>query len=924
MSERLSNSTFQNIQLAPNSNPKHGDGLIYVGSKPLLVYDDGSTTGTSGNTGWFINNVGISGASSTANPQSIGSGMSTAQGGTGLRQTYSMESMRKLATSPILTSGMNRTTASSYPNRHEQYTNMGVIAQVKNVKGNTQQLRRGDVLMAVDDSLFNKGDENKLTNYIVGWSEVTENSTTCPILVYTGDYNSHKISYKLYNSANRTVYDLECPIDSEGFTEDGYGTQSKPLMLKISNKTTISNNIQSATSDSLIDSLVSKVYSIKQHSTLPTTPENFNFNYAQFEYNQGITLDVKYGELNVLNNGDIVIAKDSDGMLRGITTINTYDFYGANTSRDHICNIMVYSNQQVESGIKFYVVRVGNHSDTDDTMNIFPKQNYMYDLEVNYTFINDNNGQVFKYNLRRTVKQLTKGWIWFSNTRSNKLNKDSAERSLREILGTEVLRNVTKVKTQSKFSKRESHEQWPAYNSSSVSAIDNVLNTNEMCKLYVDKDCIWTYDAYPVVGNVSLNGQLNMGWNWIGFPSLTNETLVKTFTNNTLQNTEYIKGQKDFSTIDNGNPDLDFTLESGTGYKIKMETTVNNSYYDLHNETPDVGLSFPKIPVDKTFSLSKATYSDTRTLVTTSEWRYNPEYNSGTYLPYQKWNEIDRQYENVISSNAGPVPAANLFGSVVVDDNGIKINSTVVVNADYLNDWNHNYSTDFITISSLNKKMSINGVDRKVVGAKVLKHGYVINDNEVNDVNVTMDFQVEFAQDSDEGNWGDTSSTSIIKSLSELGIASILFDKQTTSDAQITGLNDIFEQSQQNNALQLKNNEGDILASYAPDIINGEEIEEHNDFGNIDYQTLTDDWSVWYPTDETVYNLIFTYDKKVQSLLIPSDGVDIDINGAVLDMTKTRIELGEYWAITHENEGIKFYYRADTDSTVYKLQASYQ
>ena len=133
-------------------------------------------------------------------------------------------------------------------------------------------VRKGDIIFAVDNYLFNDADFAKLGNYVVGWNELQSNVDVIPFLVYTGDHNSNTISYKYYNSANKTVFNLECK-DSycSTFNEDGFGTIKKPCIFNMSEKTNIESRIQSLTASTTVDRLVNKPLNVKMSYKEPNS-----------------------------------------------------------------------------------------------------------------------------------------------------------------------------------------------------------------------------------------------------------------------------------------------------------------------------------------------------------------------------------------------------------------------------------------------------------------------------------------------------------------------------------------------------------------------------------------------------------------------------------------------------------------------------
>lgn len=1003
MSERSGNSTFRNIQLAPPSNPSDGDGLLYIGDKPLLVYDASKS-------GWFINQVGLSGASVEATPQSTGNGPSQNEGGTGLsRQTYNMESLRKLATSDILTTSMNKTVKpnkKTFPNRHEQYTNMGVVAEVRNVKGAKQQLRKGDVLIAVDDMLFNSTDEMELSNYVVGWSEVKETSDKVLALVYTGNKNSHKISYKLYNSANKTLYNLACPSECEMFNENGYGLPSKPLRLQIKDKANVSNS-----SNSTINKIVTRQHVVKQHVALPDVTKNFNFNYSKFEYSSTITLDIKYSYNSVFREGDIVIAKSKDGELRGLTTLvqeqarnsNGELLFWNNSTGDSIanltndgsgnpvnqsnkpasidvlqplldgdgvhdrningdllyvrvpvyaqvpvkdvnghpdssnlipkisCNFMVYSNDRVEPDIRFFLIRKDNDPVLETT--IFTTENTMYDLEADYTFINNEYTKTFSYDLRRSRKLLSDQWVWFSNTRSNKLYKGSNDRNLIDVLG-DAAANVVKIKTQEGFSIREKNTDG-SYKPNWVGSVHNVpLPPHKMCKLYLTAGTEWIYDAYPIIGDVPLD--LSEGWNWIGFPSYSKRSLSASL-ESVLNRSSYIKGITDFANIDaTGSPDNNFNMMPGEGYKLNVTPgNLVEGTFSLHNATPDIGTIFPVVPSGKEFTLSHVVDSKTNLSVVdenaddafTGDSTFNQSQNKFTL---RKNNYIFGEY--VIDQTKTEAWHFSNSVSDADDTSWIELNKNI---PKLDSDGNQMTDVNGNTIMMPPMTVSINGTDRPLTHFKVLEGGYIITDNEVNDMTFLVDFKVQFTG-GDEYNTNDNNQESKNEAgegeqtdiLSKVhGIGPVRFNtgigyvKDQNFDnngdyvsignsADISSLTDIMRQNITNNHLDFRSTNGDVLMSVDPDLSSQYFIDS-----DYRYQSLGAKWSIWF--SDTQPDLVFTYDKRRQVVVIPSMQ---NVTGVDLDPSQQSISLGTEWKIVHKTEGIYFYAKDDSNPSKYVLQ----
>ena len=144
MAERVNNKFYNDIGILPSASAIDGDGLIYIGDNPLLI----KSPNASGQSKWFLNPAVVKGGvvpelDEIQTPEN-------AKPGVGLRRpVYPIETMRSLATTPLKsgTTVLQKNT----PNRHEQYSNMLILAEIKNQMGR-QVTRNGDIIFAVDES----------------------------------------------------------------------------------------------------------------------------------------------------------------------------------------------------------------------------------------------------------------------------------------------------------------------------------------------------------------------------------------------------------------------------------------------------------------------------------------------------------------------------------------------------------------------------------------------------------------------------------------------------------------------------------------------------------------------------------------------------------------------------------------------------
>lgn len=887
MSERSKTQAFSNIRLTgPSGDPVNGDGLLYIGDKPLLVYDT---------TGWKLNQLAISIANgpNDADPQHDGStGITDGSGvdaGQGLRQTYTMDSLRKLATSEILTTMQRQsgTPPKQYPNRHEQYTNMGVFGRVMNAQGKRQVLRKGDTIVVVDDSLFGRTEDKDLANYIVGWQELNGDAHAVPFMVYSGDQNSNRLRYKYYNSANRTLFDLECP-ECEMFSEDGYGTIANPVNLKVSKKSETRNEMNK------VNKLVTKPLHVKMNSALPNET-NFSFDFTQYEYNQGIHVVVKFNGANVLNENDIMLAKDVNGNLRGISMVNA----------DQTCNMMVYSNKVTEADISLSVVK--------RTANGPYEVDKIYDLspESDFVFVNDEY-RTFTINVGRANKFLGQGWSWFSNYLSNTVsNVDSTVRTITEILTNNgnnagVLTAVDQIKTQGHFAKRDENGNW-------IGTLDLTSATFEpyrAYKIHMTQDKTWLYDAYPLTSNVPLH--LSEQWNWIGYPFKGSKPVDQVLSSTILNNANYIKGQRKFSTITGGALDLPFNLERNTGYKLHMTSEVQGEVYNVVDLSP-TGTDLPQVPNAKTYTFSKVTNKATGSdlIMTSSDSTLNGSVNNSmSYLFGSSAQWVIR------SDTSAMLTLAN--GKSVVENGNI-------TNWIYTGSNFHTFDVPFVK--------DVLGYNRKFVGMKVNSVGYVIEGTEVSDVKVELDFQVQFEDES-----GDSSKNEVV-TLSSLGIGPVIF-----SDANMTNnVSPLFRVDGEK--LELKGLNGNVLSIIDPVTV-GDEFSDGNigyedrGLGNINFEERplvnTDgsdsNWSIWYPAttditkdvdgstvvpDEEDSRLVFTWNNIVQVVTVP-----IVSSPDTTSVSADAFVLGNLWAIEPKDSGLVFYYRENVNAQ-YEAQVSF-
>lgn len=858
MAERVQNAAFNNIKLMPNGTPKHGDGLLYIGENPLLVYSDGSDG--SGGAGWFLNQGGISQASGSSKPISgtIPGTNDPVVPGSGLRLgVYPIESLNILATSDVKTDLERNTNTfeKQAPKRHEQYSNMGMFVQLQNSSGNKQILTKGDVVFAVDDLLFNNDDLNMITNYIIGWNEVNNDVDVVPLLLYTGDNNSKNINYKYYDSKNKTVFDLKCD-DSycNTFNEDGYGTMKKPCTLTVAEKSIIVTKIKNTSVSTVIDRLINKPLTVKMNSLQPSEL-NFTFDYTQYEYNAGMVIRVKFNSLDVLDKGDILFATDVNDNMRGLSIVND----------DRKAFLMVYSNSLTEADMNLTLVKMKDNGPYS--------KNMIYNLspDANFSFINDEYRE-FDINVGRANQFLGIGWTWFSNYLSNVESKDdSTVRSIVDILTNkgkrpEVLDSISQIKTQGSFAKRDEDGNW-------IGTLDILSNTHTLesyrsYKLFLTNDTTWIYDAYPLTENIPLN--LSEQWNWIGYPYKSSKPVSQVLSSTILQNADYMKGQTKFSTITDGVLDLPFNMERTKGYKIYMNNPVANEMFNIVDEVLSGGSNIPQVPEAAVYTFSKVTKNSTYDITSIfgagASWKIN-------------------------NDNSALFTLAN--------------GEDITVTGDVRN-WIYTNNDDFNMFDSPFVKI-IDGKSRKLAGMCVKQAGYIITGTTVSDVKLTVDFNVLFEDES-----GDTDKNTYM-SLSKLGVGPIVF-----SDSNIVITDKIIEPVvftvSSDDRIEIHDQNQDTISSIQAvyDTVAPSNFKE-----NRREKVFSDNWSLWYPTSQIAdqnKELVFTYFKDdiyyeqvhlLSNVIIKTSSGEYDID----ELNMNSIILGNLWAIRPANGALMFYHR---------------
>ena len=883
MAERVQNAAFNNIKLIPNGSPKHGDGLLYIGDNPLLVYSDGEEghagydiNNTQANPGWFLNQGGINQhpINSAALPIS---GDEVIAGG-GLRQAvYPIETLRQLATSEVITN-VKRTSndiVKQTPNRHEQYTNMGVFVEIQSKLKTKQIIRKGDVVFAVDDTLFNHDDFAKLSNYVVGWNEVQGNVDNLPFLVYSGDHNSNTISYKYYNSANKTIFNLACEdYKCKNFNEDGYGTKKKPVVLVVSDKTEVEKKIKSLTASTTVQRLITKPLNVKMSYKEPNAL-NFTFDYTKYEYNAGMVIQVQFNGVDVLDEDDIILASDVTGQLRGLSIVRP----------DRKAFLMVYSNTLTEADMSLSVVKQTNNGPYSKDM--------IYDLspDADFVFVNDEYRE-FVINVGRANKFLGAGWTWFSNYLTNTESKDDTTiRSISDILTNkgkrpQVLAAISQIKTQGHFAKRDEDGNW--IGTLDITSNAFTLQSFRSYKLYMTTDTTWIYDAYPLTENVPL--YLSEQWNWIGYPFKGSKPVSQILSSTILQNADYIKGQKNFSTIENGALDLPFNMERTKGYKIHMDNPVQGEVYNVVDET-NYGKDLPQVPDSAVYTFSKVTSLSTgRTLE-------------------EEVDNIDNDRMNVRPFH----DMTALFGagaSWKINNNKSAMftlanGESISVTGDVRN-WIYTNSSDFNTFNEPFVKI-INGFHRKLIGMCVKQVGYIITGTTVSDVKLTLDFNVLFEDES-----GDTDKNTIM-TLSSLGVGPIVFSDSNISVSDIIIEPTVFTVSSEDR-IEIHDQNNDVISTIEAVLDN---VASSNFKENRREKVISNNWSLWYPVSQTSglnKDLVFTYLNNGvyydQVNILANVILQVPVGESSVDeLNMNSIILGNLWAIRPANGSLIFYFR---------------
>ena len=897
MAERLQNAAFNNVKLIPNGTPKHGDGLLYIGDNPLLVYSDGEPhTGenkTSG-AGWFLNQVGVSGAPSNATPTqqnkpSDSDKPSDQLPGSGLRQAvYPIDTLRQLATSVVKTS-VKRSTGEPVkqtPNRHEQYTNMGMFVEIKSKSGTKQITKKGDIIFAVDDTLFNNENFAKLSNYVIGWNEMNGNVSNLPFLVYSGDHNSNKIAYKYYNSANKTIFNLKCKDDKcANFNEDGYGTPKNPVVLTLCDKTEIETKINALTASTAVQRLITKPLNVKMSYKEPNAL-NFTFDYTQYEYNAGMVIQVKFNALDVLDEDDIILASDVNGQLRGLSIVRP----------DRKAFMMVYSNTLTEADMSLSVVKQTDNGPYSKDM--------IYDLspDADFVFVNDEYRE-FVINVGRANKFLGAGWAWFSNYLTNSESQtDPTIRSISDILTNkgkrpQVLASIDQIKTQGKFAKRDEDGNW--IGTLDINSNSDTLLSFRSYKLYMNRDTTWIYDAYPLTENVPL--YLSEQWNWIGYPFKGSKPVSQVLSSTVLENADYIKGQKNFSTIESGVLDLPFNMERTKGYKIHMDNPVQGEMYNVVDET-NYGRNLPQVPDSAIYTFAKVTSLQTgRTL----EEEVNNVANDR--MDVRPWHDM-----TAIFGEGASWKINNNNSALFTLANG----ESISVTGDVRN-WIYTNNDDFNTFNTPFVKI-INGFERKLVGMCIKQVGYIITGTTVSDVKLTLDFNVLFEDESLDAN------KNIIMSLSSLGVGPIVFSNSSSTASDVVVEPTVFTVST-DDKLRVRDESNTIISS----ITGVMEDQLSSSFKqNRKEKLIGTNWSLWYPSTQVAgsnKDLIFTYlnngiyyeQKNILGnviLQVPSGDLSVD------ELNMNSMMLGNLWSIKPANGSLIFYFR-NTISQKYTAQS---
>lgn len=248
---------------------------------------------------------------------------------------------------------------------------------------------------------------------------------------------------------------------------------------------------------------------------------------AVFTYSMNVIALVKVDGV-VSTDMEDILAAHVNGNIRGVsnlTYIPEYDLY--------LAMMDIYSNSATGESVAFYMWDASEgKTHTEITPNINFVENKLYGTPSNPLILNAIN----------TVSEpivLNTGWNWVSFPLNNP-NHTQVDK----LLGNLNAQEGDVLKGSASFDQYSTTNGW----------FGNITNNGGVSSQWLYKLRISNDDTLQYVGAKLDPAQINIpivqGWNWIGFPSLSNMTIKNAFTNYTPDDGDFIKGQNGFAIYD--------------------------------------------------------------------------------------------------------------------------------------------------------------------------------------------------------------------------------------------------------------------------------------------------------------------------------------------------------------------------------------
>lgn len=139
------------------------------------------------------------------------------------------------------------------PTTHSQQDNMFIIFQLDEFP----DVKQGDIIFCVDNSLLYNTDSLKMTNYICGWTMIEDPNELMFIGVYyDSTHNSNEnFRYKYYDSNTKQIFDIDALYGSV-YNTTGYGTKANKVIFTKSNESVVISEINGEQINNIVENIL--------------------------------------------------------------------------------------------------------------------------------------------------------------------------------------------------------------------------------------------------------------------------------------------------------------------------------------------------------------------------------------------------------------------------------------------------------------------------------------------------------------------------------------------------------------------------------------------------------------------------------------------------------------------------------------------